>query len=220
MGRSYTLGLAIGSLWLIVAAVGCSITVLALMDMQAATVVLAAVLAGAVVVATGAVFVIRAAARLPKDTASAKSGPTMRRWFIIVFAVEVALIVVVAWVCATTRHFEYIVPLDLVIVGAHFLPLAWLFGVPRYNVLGAGFCAIAIAVMLMKPHRTGAMLRLDRSADLVARCSRRGRVAGLRESWRLARNRCDSRHLPPATLELGIAAIKTEAGKRAMAGHR
>ena len=29
MGRSYVLGLAIGSLWLIVAAAGCSITVLA-----------------------------------------------------------------------------------------------------------------------------------------------------------------------------------------------
>src|SRR6185295_10257905 len=57
MGRSYTLGLAIGSLWLIVAAVGCSVTVLVLMDMQAATIVAAAVLTVAVVVAAAAGFV-------------------------------------------------------------------------------------------------------------------------------------------------------------------
>ena len=189
MGRSYTLGLAIGSLWLIVAAVGCSVTVLALMDMQAATVALAAVLAAAVVVATGAVFVIKAAARLPRDAASAKSGPKMRRWFIIVFAVEVALIVVVAYVCAATRHFEYIVPLDLLIVGAHFLPLASLFGVPRYHVLGAGFCAIAAMLFIDPTARTGAMLSW--TALPTFGCSLLAvavGLLGLRESRRLAQS--------------------------------
>lgn len=188
-GRSYTLGLAIGSLWLIAAAVGCSVTVLALMETQTATIALAAVLAATVLVGAPAVQLIKAAARLPKDAASAESGPTMRRWFILVFVAEVVLLVVVASVFGALRRFEYIVPLDLVIVGAHFLPLAWLFGVPRYYVLGAGFCAIAIATMLFVDPTAHTGATLSWTALPTFGCSLLAAATGLlglRESRSLA----------------------------------
>jgi hypothetical protein len=191
MGRSYALGLAIGSLWLIAAGVGYSAAVLALIDTPAATIALTALLAAAVAAVAAAVLVIKAAARLPKDKVSAEAAPSMRRWFIIVFVVEVALILVVAAVCGATRRVEYIVPLVLVVVGVHFLPLARLFGVPRYYALGAGFCVIAIATMLLvePTARIGAVLSWTVLPTFG--CSLLAAAVGslgLRESWGLTRS--------------------------------
>jgi hypothetical protein len=48
-------------------------------------------------------------------------------------------------------HLSWIVPLDLIIVGIHFIPLAKLFGVPRYTTLGLLFCIVSILTLLLVP---------------------------------------------------------------------
>lgn len=66
----------------------------------------------------------------------------MMRRFIPVVIAEVVAIMVVNSICAVTQHLELLVPLDLLIVGIHFLPLAWIFGVPRYYATGGLFCLV------------------------------------------------------------------------------
>ena len=53
--------------------------------------------------------------------------------------------------CVFTHRWALIAPLDLMIVGLHFLPLARLFHVPRYSILGVLFCGISIVTMLVIP---------------------------------------------------------------------
>jgi hypothetical protein len=69
----------------------------------------------------------------------------------MIVAAEGVAIFVVSETCAETHHWRFIVPLAIIIVGLHFLPLARLFAVPRYNVTGALFCAIPIVTMLSVP---------------------------------------------------------------------
>lgn len=99
------------------------------------------------VIAAG-VVVIRAARRLPKRVSprTPEERATGRRFAWVVGA-EVAAFMVVNPVAAVTGHVELIPSLDLTIVGLHFLPLAWLFRVPRYHVMGVLFCAISAATV-------------------------------------------------------------------------
>jgi len=57
------------------------------------------------------------------------------------------------YVCVATGRIELIVPLDIAIVGLHFLPLAWLFLVPRYYATGLLFCGVSALVLLLVPAR-------------------------------------------------------------------
>jgi hypothetical protein len=43
------------------------------------------------------------------------------------------------------------VPLILIVVGIHFMPLAKLFGVPRYTTLGFLFCLVSVLTLLLVP---------------------------------------------------------------------
>ncbi len=71
------------------------------------------------------------------------------RWFMIIVAAEIAAWGAVSMVCVLVlHHSRYIVPLDIFIVGVHFLPLAKLFQVPRYYAMGVLFCVIPVATML------------------------------------------------------------------------
>jgi hypothetical protein len=74
----------------------------------------------------------------------------MRRFGWVVTA-EVAAFFVVARVCLAKHHWAWIVPLDLMVVGLHFLPLASLFRVPRYYAVGALFCVIPALTMVLIP---------------------------------------------------------------------
>ena len=77
----------------------------------------------------------------------------MLRRFVPVVVAEVTAIMVVNGICAATQHLELLVPLDLLIVGLHFLPLAWIFGVPRYYWTGGLFClATALTLVLVPVH--------------------------------------------------------------------
>jgi hypothetical protein len=71
------------------------------------------------------------------------------RPFLIVAGAEVMAFAVVNSICAATQHLDLIVPLDVLIVGVHFLPLARIFRVPRYYWLGLLFCGVILATLLL-----------------------------------------------------------------------
>ena len=98
------------------------------------------------------IAMIRGVRQLPL-LPSARPSERRRIWrqFAMIVAAEGVAIFVVSETCAETHHWSFIVPLAIIIVGLHFLPLARLFRVPRYYVMGALFCAIPIVTMLSVP---------------------------------------------------------------------
>ena len=84
------------------------------------------------------------------EPAASERRVTMRRFWLVV-AAEIVLIAVVNAVSMAAARPTLIVPLDLLIVGVHFLPLAKIFGVPRYYLTGLAFCAVAIVTLVVFP---------------------------------------------------------------------
>jgi hypothetical protein len=73
------------------------------------------------------------------------------RDFWMVVAAECSAFVVVGAVCGRGHLWKFLVPLDIMIVGLHYFPLARIFRVPRLNVAGGLFCLIPMATMLLVP---------------------------------------------------------------------
>lgn len=146
------IGLAGAALWLVAISAGFSILSLAMIGTPGARFALIAVaIAAAVYLAIGA-GAIRALLRLPGVAPPRTSADRlMLRRFAWVGGAEVVAIMVVNGVCAATQHLEAIVPLDLVIVGIHFFPLASIFKVRRYHVMGGLFCAASVLTMALVP---------------------------------------------------------------------
>jgi hypothetical protein len=154
LGRSFAIGLRIGSVWLITAATGFSTLILAIAGGAYARVWLPAVLiVGAAFIAAG-IVVLRHALRVPKQAASARG---IRRPFLLIVIGEIVGWGVANAACLIFWTWRAIVPVDLIIVGLHFLPLAPIFKVPRYRILGVLFCVIPAATVLLVPEaaRTG-----------------------------------------------------------------
>jgi hypothetical protein len=150
--KRYIFGLAIGTFWLIAAGASFGALSLIMIGTPLAREVLVGetVLGGALCAVT--IWMIMAVIRLPGGVGT--PSPETRligRRFIRILAAELAAIFVVNGVLSVSQHVELIVPLDLIIVGIHFLPLARLFGVPRYTVMGVMFCAVCIATLLFVP---------------------------------------------------------------------
>ena len=150
--RRRNLGLAGGCLWLIV--VGTVFIAWSLLTVRSslATSLLAAISSFVVVLMLFGVAMIRGVLQLPfLPAASTPEGRRMMRQFGMIVAAEGLAIAAMSIICVDAHHWRFIVPLALVIVGLHFLPLARLFAVPRYYVTGALFCAIPIVTMLSIP---------------------------------------------------------------------
>ena len=140
--RPCILGMSIGTFWLIAASAGFSSLELATARTSNTRMALGGILVLALMLLTLTFTLIRTAMKLPVEPRTAERRRTGRR-FALIFALIVVLEIVgfavvnaVAW---STGHVSMMVALDQIIVGAHFFPLARLFGVPRYNLLG--FCS-------------------------------------------------------------------------------
>jgi hypothetical protein len=104
----------------------------------------------AAILVARAASVIRENLRLPGPVAPRTPGEkAMLRPFLVVVAAEVVAFAVVNPICAATQHVDLIVPLNVLIVGVHFLPLARIFRVSRYYWLGSLFCGAAVATLLL-----------------------------------------------------------------------
>jgi hypothetical protein len=87
------------------------------------------------------------------------AGPTSQRenrtgmWFGIVFAAEGILIGVASVICNMINRFDLFFPIMAIIVGLHFLPLAALFQVRSYYLVGALLCVLALITLFAVPER-------------------------------------------------------------------
>jgi hypothetical protein len=140
--------LTIGSVWLITAATGFSSVILGLAGGAYLTIGLPAVLLiGGTIIGVG-VVILRRALRLPKDAVTSRG---IRRPFALIFIAETVGWGVANIACMIFWTWRAMVAVDLIIVGLHFLPLARLFKVKRYRVLGALFCVIPTTILLLIP---------------------------------------------------------------------
>ena len=93
------------------------------------------------------------AKKLPVEKAGEEiqRGSNMRKWFITILILEIAGLNIASIVLLKLNHFQYIVPVDILIVSLHFIPLARIFAMPIYYILGIVVSLIAIITMLLVP---------------------------------------------------------------------
>jgi hypothetical protein len=186
--RRRSIGLAGAALWLIVI----SLVFVVWSFLAIRTPIARLMLIGTVVLMGGliviSVIVIHAALGLPVSTVpSTPEGKQIRRRFAWVFGAEMFAFAVVNSVVGVTRNFELMPSLNLIIVGVHFFPLAQIFRVPRYNIMGLLFCAIPLVTLLAIPKQflVGRNLAWyvipGLGCGLVASLTA---VAGLYEAWK------------------------------------
>ncbi len=96
-------------------------------------------------------LLLRTVTHLPGDTPDQEQGRSLRRQFGIIVTLEGLALTGVTLVCVFLHRWALIAPLDLIIVGLHFLPLARLFKVPRYYALGSLFVGIPVLTMVLIP---------------------------------------------------------------------
>jgi len=96
---------------------------------------------------------LRLAKRLPaiRSEEVTKRGASLRKWFIIIIVIEVAGFNIAPMVLWKFNHLEYIVPVDILIVALHFIPLGRIFSMPIYYVHGIILSMITILTMLLVP---------------------------------------------------------------------
>jgi hypothetical protein len=150
--RRRVIGLVGAALWLIIASAAFVMLSLWMIGTAAAWKLLFAVASITTVLIAIGLRVLSGVLRLPgaMPPRTPEEGAIFRR-FVRVVVAELAAFMLVNSVCVGIGQLEFIVPLDVVIVGVHFLPLARIFRVPRYYPLGVLFCSVAILTLLMFP---------------------------------------------------------------------
>ncbi len=104
----------------------------------------------AVVLLLNAVFILRAARGLPDNPSpeAASRGKSISQWFAIVVTVETIAIVLASVLLGRADRGEFI-PLAIgLIVGVHFLPLAYIFHVRVYYFTGLLMSLLALAALI------------------------------------------------------------------------
>jgi hypothetical protein len=74
-----------------------------------------------------------------------------RRAFLIVLIIEIAGFNIAPFALLCFNHIEYIVPVEILICAIHFIPLAKIFSMPVYYLLGGIVSAITILAILLVP---------------------------------------------------------------------
>jgi hypothetical protein len=97
---------------------------------------------------------LAAARRLPSQPAPADAQGDNRvgLWFGVIFAAEGLLIAIAAVICNAIDRFDLFFPIMAIIVGVHFLPLAALFQVKAYYLVGMLLCVLALLTFAVPEH--------------------------------------------------------------------
>lgn len=149
------MAIAGAALWLTVVGAAFAILSLAMIATPLSMGALAVVGAFTAILVAWAISIIRANLRLPGSMAPrTPEEKAMLRPFLMVAGAEVLAFAVVNSICAATQHLDLIVPLDVLIVGVHFLPLARIFRVHRYYWLGFLLCGVVFAILLLTSDST------------------------------------------------------------------
>src|SRR6266568_5091969 len=148
------IGMAGGTLWLIAVSTAFAILSLVWIGTPIARVVLAGVTGLAMLLLGINIGALRAARRIPGELPPRTSeDQAMMRNFGRIVVAEIVALAVVNSLCKFYGQDVLVAPLDLIIVGVHFVALARVFRTPRYSVMGWLFCVIPIATMLSVPER-------------------------------------------------------------------
>jgi hypothetical protein len=150
--RRRNVGLAGSSIWMAALGTGFAGWALVATGTNAATALLATMSVAAVGMIFISIQMLRGVLRLPyMKVGDPAQTRRIQRDFWMVVAAECAAFVVVGSVCGSGRWWKFDVPLNILIVGLHYFPLARIFKSPRLNVAGALFCLIPLATMLLIP---------------------------------------------------------------------
>lgn len=154
--RGFYIGLAIGQLWLSLAGTAfvAVLWVLGQNILQISLILAGVVLIGICLLGTSIVL-LRNARHLPNDSTLPESvarskeiGRRVGRRFGLVVLIEVVIIAAVNVVLAQSGHGEWIVPATYFIVGVHFIPLAFVFRVKPYVLLGILWIIVTLCTVL------------------------------------------------------------------------
>jgi hypothetical protein len=157
--RNFLRGLAIGALVLTFFGAGWAIAPALLLTTSSGATALALIVVALITVAlvVGCLALLRDAQRIPVDSspkALARGRALGRRLgigFGVVFGSEALFIALASIILSANGLDDFIVPVIALIVGLHFLPLAWLFDVSIYYVTGALISLVAIITVLAIP---------------------------------------------------------------------
>ena len=93
------------------------------------------------------------AKKLPdeKTEEGSQKGKHMLKWFLIILAIEIVALNITSVVLWKSDHFQYIVPVDILIVSLHFIPLGRIFTMPVYYLLGIIISFIVLLTIIFIP---------------------------------------------------------------------
>jgi hypothetical protein len=80
-----------------------------------------------------------------------KNGSSIKKWFLIILSIEIVALNIATLILLKTNHFEYIVPVDILIVSLHFIPLGRIFAISGYYLLGIIVSVIVVLTLLLVP---------------------------------------------------------------------
>jgi hypothetical protein len=102
----------------------------------------------------GGIALLIASRHLPNQGAEADAQGDRRTgiWYGIIFATEGLLIGAASVICNAINRFDLFFPIMAIIVGVHFLPLAALFQVKAYYLVGALLCILALLTFTVPEH--------------------------------------------------------------------
>ena len=153
--REAQIGRAAGMIWMI------SITLFfAFLDLYFAKLsIFPAISIGTLILFISTILLIRSirslrfALKLPaeKSEEGIKRGRFIKKWFLIILALEVAALNIATFTLLKFHCFQYIVPVCILIVALHFIPLGRVFKVPPYYLLGVVLTLIDLLSMLFVP---------------------------------------------------------------------
>ncbi|MCX6285767.1 MAG: hypothetical protein NTY96_01460 [Bacteroidetes bacterium] len=106
-----------------------------------------------VVLLTWSINMLFLAKKLPdeKSDEGTKRNRYIKKWFLIIFILEIAGLNIATVTLLKLHFFQYIVPVDILIVALHFLPLGRIFVMPSYYFLGIVVSLITILTMFFIP---------------------------------------------------------------------
>lgn len=158
VNRGFYIGLAIGQLWL--AAISTSFVsmlwILGQNPAQVALILIGVVLVGLILL-VAALFLLRSSLRLPNETspemvARSKSiGKKIGLLFGLVLIMEGVIIGALTGLLSQANHGDWSTPVMYFIVGLHFFPLAFIFRVRPYLVLGCLWVIITVLTVIFTP---------------------------------------------------------------------
>jgi hypothetical protein len=144
-------GLAGGALWLVFITAVFAIFGLFMINTPDARWALVITVAMSLALTAVGIAVLRSTAQLPPRARQLSPDElVMIRRFWIVLGAEIVAFVTVNPLFPSS-HSDMLPAFNIAIIGLHFIPLAWIFGVPRYYALGLHFCAIAAITLLVIP---------------------------------------------------------------------